>query len=421
MPRHSTRPKPHRRPNQVFKNIRPKLSEETSMLSNGLGSITEPLLRGLGIPGTGHKMGFLLSSGAYSNNVEIPGEYGPARTKPEPFGNDSNETSNSNHDLSAEYTSKPFPSTQTKGVGREAAASTAPDSFSIEGSYYKIYAVKAQNEPLCAVLNNQSDYSCMLATVAESLSNVTIRDTTPAQRQRWYTTPAGPLVSPERYIEISLSALDPLIPPMELTLLLWEGNGPIDGVHVYLGHAVFAQVERLGFQMKVQEFQGQNTGFHPTNQVMADKGHAGMRGEYTVRLISRLKLIEIKAPQDQVTATYDKSSGPSNLIQVNPPSFTLGPRLTSDFQRTIASLPSSEASYSTTTVTSLDSIISAADIPAKIKKNPSHDVFLGYEGVELDSDEDEVDSTTINPALLITWEDRLHEEQCGYRYTAQLQ
>jgi hypothetical protein len=361
MPRHRTRPKPHRRPNQVFKTIRPKPSEETSIFSNGLGSITEP------------------------------------------FGNDSSETSNSNHDLSAEYHSNLLPSTQTKGVSQEAAASTAFDSFSIEGSYYKVYAVKAQNEPLCAVLNNQSDYSCMLATVAESLSNVTIRDTTPAQRQKWYPTPAGLLVSPKRYIEISLSALDPLIPPMELTLLLWEGNGPIDGVHVYLGHAVFVQVERRGFQMKVREFQGHNTGFHPMNQVMADKGNAAITGNYTVRLISELKLIEITAHQDQVTATYNKSPGPFNTIQVNPPPFTLDPRLTSDSQRTIASFPSSETSYSTTTVTSLDSTISPANIPTKITKNPSHDVFLGYEGIELDSDKDEFDPTTINPALLTTW------------------
>jgi hypothetical protein len=248
----------------------------------------------------------------------------------------------------------------------------------------------------------------MLARVAESLPNVTIRDTTPAQRQNWYSTPAGQLVGPKRYAEIRLNAFDPPIPMVDLTLLLWEDDGPIDGVHAYLGHAIFAKVERLGLQLNVQEFQGQSIGFGAMNQTMGQNRDAGMTGKHTVLLLNYMKLTEIKASQGPAATTYDRDSGLSDMSHLSLPSLMISPESNSNFQGTMSTPLFSDASFSAATITSLDSIAAPTEAMAGLMKNPNNDVFLGYDNATHD---DDLDADSTNPTSLMTWEDLLDEGQ----------
>ncbi|KAJ8132557.1 hypothetical protein O1611_g1061 [Lasiodiplodia mahajangana] len=121
-----------------------------------------------------------------------------------------------------------------------------------------VYAVgvmaSSRVEPLLAIFNWQAEYSCILATVAETLgSGVQIRQTTPSQRNRSFLTPAGCLDSPQRYGEFNVTAFDPRIPTVKVNMLLLEGAAPMNGVHVYLGNGLRTKLERMGVQLRVRE------------------------------------------------------------------------------------------------------------------------------------------------------------------------
>jgi len=202
-----------------------------------------------------------LSSGIVHNSVvENPSEHGPARSGSAPFGNDGSAIFNS-AGLEGTTLMDPYvPSTQPPGSGIY--------SVSVE--------VGSRTEPLCAVFSSKADYSCMLGTVAERLVNVNIRNTTPAQRCRWYSTPAGQVYAPQRYAELGLKAFDPYIPTVKLTMLLLEGDGPIDGIYVYLGSPVFTKLAELGIPLSVQENFRQSICFGAMNQARGESENAEM-------------------------------------------------------------------------------------------------------------------------------------------------
>ena len=355
----------------------------------------------------------VLSSGAVHNSVvENPSWYGPVPGGSGPFGNDSNAISFPIQDFfPTGNPSNPFSPTQTGGVGPEGATMTAPNASSTIPPEPRIYAVDVRadsgTEPLCAVFNSQTNYSCMLARVAERLPNVITRNTTPAQRRQWYSTPAGQVYDPQRYAEFYLKAFDPYIPPVKLTMLLLEGDGPIDGVHVYLGRTVFTKLAELQIPLSVREigFVGQSIGFGAMDWATGQNGNAGMPGKRAVVLQDDMKLTRIKALPGPAPAAYNGGPGPSNMSHFGLTSFTASSELFSsysDFQDTMSAKTSlfSEPSWCASTISSLDSTVAPSNAMAEFMKNPADDVFVGYGGIESAAHDDDLDSDTIDSAIL---------------------
>jgi len=268
MPRPRKNPKPARPVNLIFKEIQakppkeittPKVQEKQNIEEQDQhrNGVSEEFLLGI-VARDGTED---LSSGiVYNSVVKNPSEHGPARSGSAPFENDG----------SATY----------HGASLEGATPTAPYVPSTRppesGTYAVSVEVGSRTEPLCAIFSSRADYSCMPATVAERLVNVNIRETTPAQRRRWYSTPAGQVYDPQRYAELGLKAFDPYIPTVKLTMLLLEGDGPIDGIHVYLGRPVFTKLAGLGIPLSVQEIFRQRTCFGAMNQARGESGNAEM-------------------------------------------------------------------------------------------------------------------------------------------------
>ena len=358
-----------------------------------------------------NNMGVLSSGGVNCNFVENPAGYEPGGSGE--FGNDSNAPSLRNQGLNPSgHLLNPFPS-ETWGVGPEGAIVTTPNASSNRPPGFRIYAVDVMTstgtEPLCTVFNNQTDKSCIPATVAERLLHLPIQPTTPAQRRRCYSTPVGQVFSPQRYVELELKACDPFIPPVRLTVLLLEGDGPIDGVHLYLGRAVFSKAAEQQSTLTVLGFDyaRQRTGVGPMNWTMGPNGITGMSGKRVVVLLqNNMKLTSIKVFPGPAPSAYSGDASPSNRSHFGLSSFTtrLGPSplSCSNFSDTMSAKTSifSEPSWRPSTISSLDSTVAPSNAIVEFMKNTAFDVFFGYAGLGSAAHDGDLDSNTIDPAML---------------------
>ncbi|PVH96543.1 hypothetical protein DM02DRAFT_674762 [Periconia macrospinosa] len=245
-------------------------------------------------------------------------------------------------------------------------------------SDYRIYAVTVESvfgtQPLLAVFDSTKEYSCVRAMVAERTLNTKLRLTTPGQRMRWYSTPAGQIYEPQRYAELTLRAFDPYIPTVELTVLLLEDDGPINGVHMYLGRSVFTKLAALGIQLSVREM-NESIPKHGNDIMSALQGPA-----VATDSDSSLRSPNISDPFDPLPTSTVSSAG---LYPMS--------------QRTTLF---SEAPSCPSTITSFDSAYTPMNSMAEFMKHPDHDIFLGYVSAESTTHEGGQKPDTINPAML---------------------
>lgn len=227
-----------------------------------------------------------------------------------PFGNDNRGTSHQNQNHPNDCPCNPLSPIKTGGVYQHLRNGTdmVPDAPPTRPPEPGVYAVGVEvgsgTEPLCAIFNSQADYSCMIASVAERLPNVVIRNTTPSQRRKWYSTPAGQVFDPQRYAELDLKAFEPYIPRLKLSMLLLESDGPTDGVHIYLGGPVFRKLATLGVPLSVREMVGQSIGSGVMGIAVGYDETTEVPGKRAVKLQDDMQLMSI---------TFFKTVRPSRL------------------------------------------------------------------------------------------------------------
>ncbi|RYP17694.1 hypothetical protein DL765_004372 [Monosporascus sp. GIB2] len=385
--KHSRPPRPT---NLNFKNIRPKLhgSPITSSIWNDDG---------------------LRLGGVNNCFVQNPAGNGPVPGGSGQFGTDNTASLPMQGLFPAGNLSNSLSPMQTGGLGPEGATVTAPSPSSArlpEGRIYAVSVGRDPPQPLCAVFNSQTDKSCVLARVAERLPGVIIRDTTPAQRCRWYSTPAGQVYGPQRFAVLDLRAFDPIIPTVELTMLLLENDGPIEGVHVYLGRAVFNKLAERRISLGVREIvdlTSYSNSFGTMNRAWGQNPNGEM--------------------PDPSTVAYSGGPGPSNSSRFGPVSFptSFGPPSSSsyDLPENMSAKTSifSEPLGCTTTISSLGSIVSPPNAMDNYMKNPANDVFTGHSGLESAAHDGDFDSDIINPAVLsMSGAEEEQSEQDSYDY-----
>jgi hypothetical protein len=264
-------------------------------------------------------------------------------------------------------------------------------------------------EPFCAILDGDVKYSCMTARGVVRLADIhpslVIRQTTPPQRQgQGYPTPAGMIINPQRFVELTLKALSPAIPPMSVNMLIWEGDGPVADVEVYLGWQLFEKLQARKTQPEAGDIRGQTIDFDATN---GQNGNAGTSGNLPTVLQSDMSLAGSKNPQSPATASYDGKYFPSNTSRLHLPLFTVGCGQSLD-SSDIASTQSpmdflfSEAPCSVTTNSSLNPTSAPIDTMAGLIMDLNNDAFAEYDWAESDPCDDGLAYETIDPAMLST-------------------
>ncbi len=180
------------------------------------------------------------------HNVVVmkPSGYGPTPEGSGGIKNDNSTASLPNQGLPAGNAFNPSAPTQNMDTSSGGTIPMASDASPSRLFGRRMVAVDLgadlPTEPFCAILDGIVKYSCMTARgvvrLADNHPNVVIQQTTPSQRQgQAYPTPAGMIVNPQRFVVLTLKAFDPAIPPMSVDMLIWEGDGPVADVEVYLG------------------------------------------------------------------------------------------------------------------------------------------------------------------------------------------
>ncbi|KAI0103160.1 hypothetical protein GGR51DRAFT_524878 [Nemania sp. FL0031] len=219
MPARRKHPKPLRQPNTIHRTLAPKPPVSTSTSTEANNEVQGP---------TPPDMPAFPSGNADNGLAEDHVEQDPRQGEPQP--------------PDQQFLPGGFPDV----IPREPIIGVDKYAVGVETS--------TRVEPLVGIFDWQADYSCMLATVAETLGpGVRIRQTTPSQRNRWYYTPGGYIFNPQRYVELNVTAFDPQIPSVSVEMLLWEHASPINGVHVYLGNGMRTKLERIGVELSVKE------------------------------------------------------------------------------------------------------------------------------------------------------------------------
>jgi hypothetical protein len=344
--------------------------------------------------GLGHHAGFVYD--ALQNVVVMkPSGYGPT---PEELGgirNDNSTASLPNQSSPAWDALNPSVPTQNMNTSSGRVIPMASDTSPRRPFGRSMVAVdlgaNSPTEPYCAILDGTAGYSCMTALgvirLAEIHPNLDIRQTTPPQRQgQGYPTPAGIIFNPQRFVELTMKALNPAIPPMSVVMLIWEGDSPVADVEVYLGWQLFEKLQARKTQLKAGDVRGQTTDIGAMNRPMGQNGNAGMSstGNLPTVLQSDMSLAGTNNPPGPATASYGGNYFPSNTSRVCLPLSTVGCGQfldSSDLGSTQSPMTSlfSEAPCSITTDSSFDPTLAPVDPMAELIKEYTNDAFVGYD------------------------------------------
>jgi hypothetical protein len=363
--------------------------------------------------GLGHNAGF--AHNALQNVVVMkPSGYGPTPEESGGIRNDNSTASLPNQSLPAWDAFNPSAPMQNMDTSSDRAIPMASNTSPSRPLGRRMVAVDLgadlPTEPFCAILDGTVKYSCMTAQgvvrLADIHPNLEIRQTTPPQRQgQGYPTPAGMIFNPQRFVELTLKALNPAIPPMSVDMLIWEGDGPVADVEVYLGWQLFEKLQARKTQLKAGDVRGQTTDFGAMNRPMGQNGNAGISGNLPTVLQSDMLLAGTKNPPDPATASYGGNHFPSNTSRLHLPLSTVGCGQfldSSDLGSTQSPMTFlfSEAPCSVTTDSSLDPTFAPVDTMAGLIKDLTNDAFAGYDWAESDSRDDSPAYETIDPAML---------------------
>ncbi|CAN9308268.1 unnamed protein product [Alternaria alternata] len=341
--------------------------------------------------GPGHHAGS--AHDALQNVVVMkPSGYGPTPEGSEGIRNDNSTASLPNQISPAWDAFSPSVPTQNMDTSSGRAIPMASDTSPRRPFGRSMVAVdlgaNSPTEPFCAILDGTAKYSCMTALgvirLAEIHPNLDIRQTTPPQRQgQGYPTPAGIIVNPQRFVELSLKALNPAIPPMSVDMLIWEGDSPVADVEVYLGWQLFEKLQARKTQLKAGDVRRQTTDFSAMNRPMGQNGNAGMSGigNLPAVLQSDMSLAGTKNPPGPATASYGRAYVPSNTLRFLSTDGCEQFFDSSDLESTQSLTTSlfSEAPCSTTTDSSFDPTLAPVDPMAELMKEFTNDAFVGYD------------------------------------------
>jgi len=342
-------------------------------------------------PGLGRHPGF--AHDALQNVVFMkPSGYGPTSEEPGGIRNDNSTASFLNQSLPAWNASNPSASTQNMDTSLGRAIPMTSDTSPSRPSGRRMVAVDLgadlPTEPFCAILDGMAKYSCMTARGVDCLTeihpNLEIRQTTPPQRQgQGYPTPAGIIVNPQRFVELTMKALNPAIPPMSVDMLIWEGDSPVADVEVYLGWQLFEKLQARKTQLKAGDVRRQTTDFSAMDRPMGQYENAGMSGTGNLPTVlqSDLSLAGTKNPPGPEIASYGRVYVPSNTLGFL--SSDDGGQFfnSSDLESTQSPMTSlfSEAPCSITTCSSFGPILAPVDPLAELMKEFTNDAFVGYD------------------------------------------
>lgn len=262
-----------------------------------------------------------------------------------------------------------------------------------------------------ALFNGKATYSCMtlrsVICLAEHDRDVVIRPTTPQQRQgEWYETAAGIIANPQWFVVLNLKALDPPIPQMSVVMLIWEGDGPVAGVEVYLGRQLSAQLQAQNAQLADGNILAQATGLGPMNPPMGQNGNAGMPSNLPATFQKHMWLgganVNSSGPANPLYGGY---YAPPNKPQPRLPSSTVDRgQLVDDSDFGSVQSPRislfSEPPCSATTISSHDPTFAPVDTMAELPTGLKGDVFAGFDPEGSDSRDNGPAHETIDPAIL---------------------
>ncbi|CAN9080501.1 unnamed protein product [Alternaria alternata] len=365
--------------------------------------------------GLGHYAGFAHDT---LQNVVVmkPSGYKPTPEQSGGIRNDNSTASLPDQSLPVWDAFNPSIPTQNMGNSSGRAIPMASDTFPSQPFGPRMVAVDLgadlPTEPFCAILDGMAKYSCMTARgvicLTEIHPNLEIRQTTPPQRQgQGYPTPAGIIVNPQRFVELTMKALNPAIPAMSVDMLIWEGDSPVADVEVYLGWQLFEKLQARRTQLKAGDVHGQTTDFGVMNRPMGQNGNAGMSGTGNLPTIlqSDMSLAGTNDPPGPPTTSYGGNYLPSNTSRVCLPFSTVGCGQfldSSDLGSTQSPMTStfSEAPCSITTDSSFDPTLAPVDPMAELMKEFTNDAFVGYDWTESDSCDNSPAYEAIDPAML---------------------
>ncbi|CAN9164442.1 unnamed protein product [Alternaria alternata] len=341
--------------------------------------------------GRGHHAGF--AHDALQNVVVMkPSGYGPTQEVLGGIRNDNSTASLPNQISPAWDAFNPSVPTQNMDTSSGRAIPMISDTSPRRPFGRSMVAVdlgaNSPTEAFCAILDGTARYSCMTALgvirLAEIYPNLEIRPTTPPQRQgQGYPTPAGIIVNPQRFFELTLKALNPAIPPMSVDMLVWEGDSPVADVEVYLGWQLFERLQARKTQLKAGDARRQTTDFSAMNRPMGQNEDAGMSGTGNLPTVlqSDMSLAGTKNPLGPATASYGKVFVPSDTLRFL--STDGGGQFfdSSDLGSTQSPMTSifSEAPCSITTCSSFDPTLAPVDPLAELMKEFTNDAFVGYD------------------------------------------
>ncbi|CAN9168878.1 unnamed protein product [Alternaria alternata] len=365
--------------------------------------------------GLGHHAGF--AHDTQQNMVVMkPSGYAPTPEESGRIGNDNSTASLPNQSSPAWGVSNPSVPTRNMNTSSERAIPIAPDTSPRRPFGRSMIAVDlgpySPTEPFCAILDGTAKYSCMTAMgvirLTEIHPNLRILQTTPPQRQgQGYPTPAGIILNPQRFVELTMKALNPAIPPMSVDMLIWEGDSPVADVEVYLGWQLFEKLQTRKTQLKAGDVRGQTTDFGMMNRPMGQNANAGMSGTGNLPTVlqSDMSLAGTNNPPGPATASYGGNCFTSNTSRVCLPLSIVdcGQFLdSSDLGSTLSPMTSlfSEAPCSVTTGSSLDPTVAPVDTMAGLRKDLTNDAFAGYDWAESNSCDNGPAYETIDPAML---------------------
>ena len=371
------------------------------------GSI-DIILRNIGLC---HNAGFAHDT-LQEKVVMKPSGYPPTLEESGGIRNDNSTASLPNQSLPARDAFIPSASTQNMNTSSDGAIPMAPDTFPSQPVGRRMVAVDLgadlPTEPFCAILDGIAKYSCMTARGVVRLAciypELMIRPTTPPQRQGpGYLTPAGLIDNPQRFVALTLKALNPAIPPMSVTMLIWEGDGPVADVEVYLGWQMFEKLQARATQPHAGDIRRQMIDFGAIN---GQNGNARTSGNPSTLLQSDMPLAGSENPTSPATVSYDASY--TNTSHLSLPLITVGYGQSLDCSD-IGSTQSpmdflfSEAPCSVTTDSSLNPTLASVDTMAGFVMDLNNDVLADDDWVaELVSCDGGPVYETIDPALLST-------------------